>query len=99
MKRHLYSYQFRTIYIPTLNKLLFCNIIVTNIFLISVQSFCLSPMTPNPLCGVYRQFQLENMEGYMAALGAGMMSRNMVLRSQVTLRITEVGTSSRLGKG
>ena len=54
-------------------------------------------MTPNPLCGVYRQFQLENMEGYMAALGAGMMSRNMVLRSQVTLRITEVGTSSRLG--
>ena len=56
-------------------------------------------MTPNPLCGVYRQFQLENMEGYMAALGAGSMSRNMVLRSQVTLRITEVGTSSRLGKG
>ena len=54
-------------------------------------------MTPNPLCGVYRQFQLENMEGYMAALGAGMMSRNMVLRSQVTLRITEVGTSSRVG--
>ena len=54
-------------------------------------------MTPNPLCGVYRQFQLENMEGYMAALGAGSMSRNMVLRSQVTLRITEVGTSSRVG--
>ena len=54
-------------------------------------------MTPNPLCGVYRQFQLENMEGYMAALGAGMMSRNMVLRSQVTLRITEVGTISRVG--
>ena len=53
-------------------------------------------MTPNPLCGVYRQFQLENMEGYMAALGAGSMSRNMVLRSQVTLRITEVGTSSRM---
>ena len=56
-------------------------------------------MTPNPLCGVYRQFQLENMEGYMAALGAGMMSRNMVLRSQVTLRITEVGTSSRVVGG
>ena len=57
------------------------------------KSFCISklgPVLPDPLEGTYRQFQLENYDSYMEALGAGKMSRNMILRSTVVLQINEV---------
>ena len=57
------------------------------------KSFCLSklgPVPPDPLEGSYRQFQVENYEAYMEALGAGQMSRNLILRSSVVVQINQV---------
>ena len=57
------------------------------------KSFCISklgPVQPDPLEGSYRQFQVENYEAYMEALGAGQMSRNLILRSNVVVKINEV---------
>ena len=57
------------------------------------KSFCVSklgPVPPDPLEGSYRQFQVENYEAYMEALGAGQMSRNLILRSNVVVKISEV---------
>ena len=57
------------------------------------KSFCISklgPVQPDPLEGSYRQFQVENYEAYMEALGAGQMSRNLILRSNVVVQINEV---------
>ena len=45
---------------------------------------------PDPLSGVFRQFQCDNFDKYMAMMGAGQMSRNMILRSNVLLKIAEV---------
>ena len=57
------------------------------------RSFCISklgPVQPDPLEGSYRQFQVENYDAYMEALGAGQMSRNLILRSNVVVSINEV---------
>ena len=57
------------------------------------RSFCIpkfGPVQPDPLEGSYRLFQVENYGAYMEALGAGEMSRNLILRSNVVVKINEV---------
>ena len=61
------------------------------------KSFCiakLGPVLPDPLEGTFRQFQVENYDAYMEALGAGQMSRNLILRSNVVVKINEVITDT-----
>ena len=58
------------------------------------RSFCISklgPVPPDPLEGSYRQFQVDDQyDAYMEALGAGQTSRNLILRSNVVVKINEV---------
>ena len=50
----------------------------------------LGPVVPDPLEGVYKQFQNDQFDKYMAAMGAGQMSISMILRSTANLKITQV---------
>ena len=57
------------------------------------KSFCLAklaPSLPDPLEGTYRQFQSQNYEKFLAMVGAGPMSINMIMRANVLLKISQV---------
>ena len=60
----------------------------------SVCHLKLGPVLPDPLEGVFKQFQCsDNFSKYMAVMGAGQMSISMILRSTVNLKITQVTIS------
>ena len=60
----------------------------------SVCHLKLGPVLPDPLEGVFKQFQCsDNFSKYMAVMGAGQMSISMILRSTVNLKITQVTVS------
>ena len=57
------------------------------------KSFCLSklaPSLPDPLEGTFRQFQSQDYEKFLAMVGAGPMSINMIMRANVVLKISQV---------
>ena len=60
------------------------------------KSFCLAklaPSLPDPLEGTFRQFQSQNYEKFLAMVGAGPMSINMIMRANVVLKINQVQRS------
>ena len=57
------------------------------------KSFCLAklaPSLPDPLEGTFRQFQSQDYEKFLAMVGAGPMSINMIMRANVVLKISQV---------